>query len=487
MCAASLFVAEFSPVVGTHAVASTPGAIGFSNGAWLDATSGARIAAPSRSVSIDSPLERPRTPGEVRQPWVSALAGKVDYVTRVMSAKRDGLALVETSRGPNDVTDLWWGRGNELTLARRGLRFDASIELAADGVALVLDHERRTLERIHADPSRRTATIALPGIVEVARWIQGGRFLAALDETNALVVVGPKRCYWMRLDEIVRLSDRNVTWNITWAFPDGDPTARRVGTVTMCKYGVTNVEFPDGKKQFSGDFRVSVGDQIALVGKLWERLGAVQYREIERPDGTRMPMPGAPALVTQQSSTITFSDHGEGTQPRKQEVPPELATQVAALRTEGLFDDMTDDLLEEFLEGNPDRDIVNLVIAYYERDRRRAARDRFLVHDWRFGQETDDVIAELSAMLGEPPLFVQVVNDETGITVRDRSGHEEPLDFDGLHDIVAFFNRALDGGTPFGDRRFFVLDTRDERHAYFALTARAATRLQAAGIPLAPL
>ena len=480
MTIANLVVAELSPVAGTMATAATPLSICFGNH-WFAAATGAPVSAPTSSSAITDACDntRPQSPSEVKADWARALEGKVAYVTRVMTAKPGGVALVRTSRDPRDAADLWWCHGKEARLARRSLPTTSAVELLADGVGVLLDRANRRLERFHADRAD-VFEIALPGIVEPAEFRGRSRLFAALRDSDALVIGGDKRCYWMRIAELVRDLGTTVTWKIAWTFPGADPSARREGVVTMCKYGVTNVEFPDGKKQFSGDFRVQVGDRIALVGKLWEALGSVQYREIERPDGSRMPMPGAPPMIAEQTSAVVH--HASAPAPVKRKRPVKLTKQVAALREAGLFGDMTDAVLAEYCELETP-EIVELILAYYELHSDRAARDRYLAHDWRFGQETDDVIAELSGLLGTPPLFVQLENGADGIVVRGPDG-DETIEVDGLHDVVAHFNHALARGTSFGDVRIYALETEDERHAYFALAKSAMERLTATGIPL---
>jgi hypothetical protein len=481
MTVANLVVAEFSPIAGTMATSASAHAIGFGRH-WFAAATGAPVSAPATSTVITDAYDdtRPRSPDEVDTGWARVLDGKVTYITRVMATNPNGVALVRTSRGPNDIADLWWCHRGEARLARKSLPLTCAVELLAEGVGVLLDREHRRLERFHADRPD-VFEIGLPDIVEPADYRGTTRLFAALREADALVIGGAKRCYWMRIAQLAGELGASVAWKIAWTFPGADPAARREGVVTMCKYGVTNVEFPDGKKQFSGDFRVNVGDRIALVGKLWEALGSVQYREIERPDGTRTPMPGAPPMVAAQTTTVTHRASAAAPKPSK--LPAKLKTQVAALRAVGLCDDLTDAVLAEYCEGISRPSIVPLLLSYYVGDADRAERDRYLVHDWRFGQETDDVIAELSGLLGTPPLFVQLENGAGGIQVRGPDG-DEWIQLEGLHDVVSHFNNALARGTSFGDVRIYALRTEDERHAYFALAKSAYDRLRAAGIPL---
>lgn len=107
----------------------------------------------------------------------------------------------------------------------------------------------------------------------------------------------------------------------------------------------------------------------------------------------------------------------------------------------------------------------------------RAIADGFLHHDWRYGQETTDVIAEICQIIGQPVLKQigysnlknpQAVGDITMLTVEFEDGKSETFPVDnGLEDIVAFVNKTLE---KIGDgRRFVSIETGGDWFAYYLL------------------
>jgi tetratricopeptide (TPR) repeat protein len=105
-----------------------------------------------------------------------------------------------------------------------------------------------------------------------------------------------------------------------------------------------------------------------------------------------------------------------------------------------------------------------------------AIEDGFLTHDWRFGQETDDVVSELCQLVGRP-LFRQIGyheearTDSAGtinlLTVEAENGERSSFPVLGLDDVVAFFNQALERLDD--ARRFVSIDTQADFHAYYLL------------------
>jgi tetratricopeptide (TPR) repeat protein len=83
--------------------------------------------------------------------------------------------------------------------------------------------------------------------------------------------------------------------------------------------------------------------------------------------------------------------------------------------------------------------------SYYSGDRfEQGLRDGYIMHSYRFGKETDDVVAELSMMLGSPPLYVQTsMGDNILYVTRDDGEQEEINCSGGFDDVVQFFNATL--------------------------------------------
>src|SRR5262249_26199009 len=121
------------------------------------------------------------------------------------------------------------------------------------------------------------------------------------------------------------------------------------------------------------------------------------------------------------------------------EVRPMLPAKkaVAALREHGLLGELDGrELTRVYREaketcGGDDPDVETVLSLYYlDRDERRLA-DGYIEHDWRFGQETDDVVAELAELVGGKPLLVQTDGGaDTGVLLaRAQDGRELRFDF----------------------------------------------------------
>ncbi|APR80404.1 Hypothetical protein A7982_05751 [Minicystis rosea] len=117
----------------------------------------------------------------------------------------------------------------------------------------------------------------------------------------------------------------------------------------------------------------------------------------------------------------------------------------------------------------------------------RAARQpAFITHDWRYGQETDDVIAELDAPLeGEPVRFRQVSSDKAGVTmsvVRDDATSSVRFEGDdaSLDQIAARVDQELHRAGA--ARRIYRLDFDGEQLSYLIVTPDVVARLRKAKV-----
>src|SRR5262249_13201138 len=156
--------------------------------------------------------------------------------------------------------------------------------------------------------------------------------------------------------------------------------------------------------------------------------------------------PGAPGFEHEATTNLRPMNKREKARAaRPLAIPKPIAKAVAAMQTEGLMAEMTPALLAESVDGAEPPDMFELIYTYYL-EPRRGKEDRYLTHDWRFGQETDDVVAELSELVGDgttPPLFVQVENTREAFRVRGPRGVVETIDLKELDDVVQVFNREL--------------------------------------------
>jgi len=161
------------------------------------------------------------------------------------------------------------------------------------------------------------------------------------------------------------------------------------------------------------------------------------------------------------------------------------ASKLDALRAECWDDD------EEQME---EAGVLGILTMYYE-GVERGVRDGFLWHDDRFWLDTDDVIAELAAMLHDDrAMFRQLSIQEVAggdeavqrIELERDDGVGKTLLAGGFDDVVACFNEELRArGRP---KRIVALDTSGEWKMYVAGELRLLRKLAAEGaLPVASL
>lgn len=154
---------------------------------------------------------------------------------------------------------------------------------------------------------------------------------------------------------------------------------------------------------------------------------------------------------------------------------------LAALKAFGLLGELNDSVLAQLADElcgadqlDEDFPVIDILDAYYldeERGAARSQKDGYIRHDWRFGQETSDVVAEFAALLGGNPLFRQLSYRDEGnqsrLAVRRDDGAGLSLIVQSLDDVAALFDYTL---KERGDaRRFFALETEGDWHAYLLL------------------
>jgi hypothetical protein len=110
----------------------------------------------------------------------------------------------------------------------------------------------------------------------------------------------------------------------------------------------------------------------------------------------------------------------------------------------------------------------------------------FIAHDWRFGQETDDVVAELARCLpDEPVTFSQTGSEPDALRIRVSRGGEATetwvdLEDGGLDAVVDFLNGQL--ARAGARRRIFALETDGDWHAYIVRTPEEIAQMKERGL-----
>src|SRR5262249_32810308 len=131
--------------------------------------------------------------------------------------------------------------------------------------------------------------------------------------------------------------------------------------------------------------------------------------------------------------------------------------------TDAALDELFEDVLGEDYEAGATT-AADILSAVHENGTGIARG--VVVHDHRFGNETDDVVAELTATLGDEPIsFAQVGKREDALQIRAGDAVQW-VSFvpDGLTGTVAWLNRRLEEAGA--HRRIFELDTEADYHCY---------------------
>jgi hypothetical protein len=109
----------------------------------------------------------------------------------------------------------------------------------------------------------------------------------------------------------------------------------------------------------------------------------------------------------------------------------------------------------------------------------RAIQDAYLAHDWRFGQETDDIVAEFVRVLGCPPA-TQIKNDSDGLVVVDAADPSATVTVRrDLSELAQFFQSRFDAlGIA---RRLIEIATDDDVRIFVARDAALIQPFRTAG------
>jgi len=178
-----------------------------------------------------------------------------------------------------------------------------------------------------------------------------------------------------------------------------------------------------------------------------------------------------------------------GTSPLFVQTPRELTLdeRIAALQREHLVSALSEQamtrLVADVFEGALGAaSLLDVLDAFYLRNPASARSDGYFRHNRRFQDTSDDVLAEIAALVPGCRLPRQVALTLAGtigtigrLHVRQPDGREHTIEVESLDDIVFLVNDALrEAGDP---RRIYPLETDGGWHAYFVLSADRAARL----------
>jgi hypothetical protein len=165
-----------------------------------------------------------------------------------------------------------------------------------------------------------------------------------------------------------------------------------------------------------------------------------------------------------------------------------LHDSIKALQSMGLIRDVQQLSIPEksTTENKEDVNIYELLLAYYgarEKGWERAEQDGFICHNYNYRKETNDLPAELCALIGQP-ILQQISfkdradaqgNSRNCLGLRRDDGVGISIAEPNMEDIVELFNSVLKERDD--RRRFFLLRSDDTTISYFLLTIDEAQEL----------
>jgi hypothetical protein len=450
---------------------------------WLDARTGERLSC------------APTNPRPEALAWCAGLAGhpapdsvdigrwepQIEGTAIRAQGSGDG-ALVDVVRGAHEVRGLWWIHQGRVWRARDRLGLATRVEVVAPGVAALLDPGKGEIELLFAAEEREDLGLPLPNwLAQEMDWSGVAyRELWALPAAGLLAISLRNAVGWLPLAALASLAaDDEVQWSTRVVWPDGDPDRRVRGKVAIAHPLRTAIDLAGGRRLVlrGRTPALAKGESVQLVGHLHGSGSGATYRWLQR--GRDEPFEIHPVGTPGPSNTVVRAIRSPVRRaPTRCE--QRLRAGLQSLRAAGLLAELSDRDLDEIVDGLaahldeeelPDcEDFVAALDTYFSDPARGADRARsegYLRHDWRFGQETDGVVAELAALAGGEPLLRQLEIGEDFVRLADPAGREDTLAVESLDDVVAAYNRALEqAGDP---RRFCALETAGDWHAYLLL------------------
>lgn len=168
---------------------------------------------------------------------------------------------------------------------------------------------------------------------------------------------------------------------------------------------------------------------------------------------------------------------------QKEGIACELSADMLAEICNDLFEEQPADIIVEHTE------LLDVLVLHYSSDKSFKngwwRKDGFIHHDWRFGQETDDIIKEFADIVGgETPILKQLQLKPDSIMLQRYDGKRGELNIsNSVADVADVFNETL---AQRGDeKRFYPMDTEGDSFAYLYLDPDKFERIfQSALLPI---
>jgi tetratricopeptide (TPR) repeat protein len=170
---------------------------------------------------------------------------------------------------------------------------------------------------------------------------------------------------------------------------------------------------------------------------------------------------------------------------------PTVKTAVKKLQDAGVIASLKPNVLKNLLDEmdlEPSdtidaKDLFVLVDNYYRGDgvgSKFSFQEGYIAHDWRYGQETDDIVKEFCTVIGRPNWFQLTGINNDQLEVKSSSGEISTIDGIDLSNVAEFFNDRLKADGE--DRQFYSLETDCDFFAFLLLSSEKYQSLSKQGL-----
>jgi hypothetical protein len=171
---------------------------------------------------------------------------------------------------------------------------------------------------------------------------------------------------------------------------------------------------------------------------------------------------------------------------------PTVKSAIKMLQKEGLLKELKGEILDSLLDElgialEDDIHAVELYVmldAYYcgtEVGNKTSLRDGYTTYDWQYVNDTDDIAAEFSDVVGKRDWFkLERIEADDVLVIASNKGERHHLYGTDLRTVTEFFNTKL---KEEGDKRqFYSLETGGDQYAFIFMSDDSYKRLAKAGI-----
>lgn len=170
---------------------------------------------------------------------------------------------------------------------------------------------------------------------------------------------------------------------------------------------------------------------------------------------------------------------------------PTVKTAIKKLQDVGLIAGLKANLLNNALDemglemgDTIDANLLFILMDGYYRGTdagcKASFQDGYIAHDWRYGQETDNIIEEFCSVMRRPNWFTLLMVKNDNLEVKSSTGEISIIDGSSLPNVAEFFNGCLEAAGD--DRQFYSLVTEGDFFAFLLLGTETYNKLSKQGI-----